>query len=172
MWYNIYEESRKDFIMILLNDNQATELLKNPKKLLKNYEKLLNCIDSMVNVVNSQISFTPSNESYCFNKLIKHRDIVSRMRKEVRKEMNLFSDYIALCDDRLEADVDGTYKKQKKIFEKLLQADNVLHKKLINGENEYNRAIKDIEKMFNELEEIDNAKSKKISDKDKPCGRE
>ena len=159
--------------MILLNDNQETELLKNPKKLLSNYEKLLNCIDSMVDIVNSQISFTPSNESFCFNKLIEHRDIVSRMRKEIRKEMDLFSDYIDLLDDRVESkfDVDETYKKQKKIFEKLLQDDNVLLQKLINGENEYNRAIKDIKKMFNNLEENNNAKSKKSNSKPKSCGR-
>lgn len=159
--------------MFLLNDNQEAELLKNPKKLLSNYEKLINCIDSMVNIVNSQISFTPSDESYCFNKLIEHRDIVSRMRKEVRREMNLFSDYIDLLDDREESkfDVDGTYKQQKKIFEKLLDDDNILLQKLINGENEYNRAIKDIEKMFNNLEENDYAKSKKSNSKSKSCER-
>lgn len=159
--------------MILLNDNQETELLKNPKRLLSNYEKLLNCIDNMVNIVNSQISFTSSDESYCFKKLIEHRDIVSRMKKEVRKEMDLFSDYIDLCDEKEEAefDVDGTYKKQRKIFEKLLQDDNVMLQKLISGENEYNRAIKDIQKMFNNLEENKNAKSKKSNSKSKSGGR-
>ena len=105
--------------MTLLNDNQKSELLDNPKRLLNNYEKLLNCIGTMVDTVNSQISFTPDKESICYNKLLQHRDIITRMRIAVRKEMDLFSDYIdILCEREEELDIDGTYKQQRKLCEK------------------------------------------------------
>lgn len=140
--------------MTLLNDNQKSELLDNPKRLLNNYEKLLNCIGTMVDTVNSQISFTPDKESICYNKLLQHRDIITRMRIAVRKEMDLFSDYIdILCEREEELDIDGTYKQQRKLCEKLLQDDTIMLQKLINGEKEYVRTIKGLQEMFNKLEE-------------------
>lgn len=152
--------------MILLDENQESELLKNPKVLLRKYKNLINHLDGIVTEVNKQIDITQSDEMYCLNEYIEHRDIISLLRNTIRKEMDMFSDYLDAIEERREIeDVAETYKKQKRLFEKLLQMDNVMYQKLLHGENEHNRAINEIQKRYKKMEVNYNAKSKKNNSK-------
>lgn len=158
--------------MILLDENQEAELLKNPKKLMQKYKTLINRIGVMVDEVNNQIDITENDEKYCLNEYIRHRDIISQLRIVIRKELDMFSDYLDILDERRgfdgELDEDNIYKKQVRLIERLIQQDSAMLKKLVNGEKEHNRAINQIQKRYKNLEVDNNATSKKISSKS--CG--
>lgn len=141
--------------MFLLTENQAELIKEPPKKIANNYDKLLQCIQNLVDTVNAQTAMTIKEEYTCFGKIKEHSEIVSRMLKEVKKETDLLSSYIDLCDDKIRCgdDIDGTYKRQKKAFQRLLQDDKKLLAKLQSGERDYKRSISEIRKMFENLEE-------------------